>query len=72
MILERRTDIEIMPNRTKHIESQTGCRVVTNGVEIGGAWQCTSRNAGASYGSLSWPPPVRAGSTQSGAGGRTG
>ena len=55
--LSIRADIEIVPNRTKNTESQPDYRVVTNGVEIGAAWQRTSRDSGASYVSLSLAAP---------------
>lgn len=55
--LSIRTDIEIVPNRSKSHESHPDYRVLAAGVEIGAAWIRTGEASGKDYVSLSLAAP---------------
>jgi uncharacterized protein (DUF736 family) len=52
-----RTDIEIVPNKSKANENQPDYRVLTKGFEIGAGWMRTGEASGKPYVSLSLAAP---------------
>ena len=52
-----RTDIEIIPNRSKTSDSQPDYRVFAGGSEVGGGWIRTGERSGKDYVSLSLAAP---------------
>lgn len=55
--LSIRASIEIIPNRSKSADTQPDFRVVSEGVEIGAAWNKVGENSGKDYVSLSLAAP---------------
>lgn len=55
--LSIRTDIEIVPNRSKAHESHPDYRVFCSGSEVGGGWIKTGERSGKDYVSLSMAAP---------------
>ncbi len=55
--LSIRTEIEILPNRSKGSESQPDYRVSAGGVEVGAGWVRTGEVSGRDYVSLSLAAP---------------
>jgi len=55
--LSIRTDVEIVPNRSKVHESQPDYRVYASGSEVGGGWIKTGERSGKGYVSLSMAAP---------------
>lgn len=52
-----RADIDIVPNETKSGESQPDYRVLSDGVEVGAAWNRRSETSGRDYVSVSLAAP---------------
>lgn len=52
-----RADIDIVPNQTKSGESQPDYRVLSDGVEVGAAWNRRSETSGRDYVSVSLAAP---------------
>jgi len=55
--LSIRTDIEIIPNRTKANETQPDYRVFASATEVGAGWIKTGERSGKDYVSLSMAAP---------------
>jgi uncharacterized protein (DUF736 family) len=55
--LSIRSDIEIIPNRSKTNDSQPDYRVLAGGCEVGGGWIRTGERSGKDYVSLSLAAP---------------
>ncbi|MDG5488859.1 DUF736 domain-containing protein [Sphingomonas sp. BGYR3] len=55
--LSIRTDIEILPNRSKSSDTQPDYRVTASGVEVGAGWVRRSELSGKDYVSLSLAAP---------------
>lgn len=55
--LSIRTEIEIVPNRSKSFETQPDYRVSAGGVEVGAGWIRTGEVSGKDYVSLSLAAP---------------
>lgn len=52
-----RADIDIVPNQSKSGESQPDYRVLSDGVEVGAAWNRRSETSGRDYVSVSLAAP---------------
>jgi uncharacterized protein (DUF736 family) len=55
--LSIRTDVEIVPNRSKGHDDQPDYRVYCSGTEVGGGWIKTGKRSGEDYVSLSMAAP---------------